>query len=318
MKLPNATYANDKLSPDVEGTYQIPDFIWAMYHEAKHASASVMTGGQLDRGVWCECVGEGKPSAPSADLTCDHALRQAMFAGAACLYHQISLNVLSPSALIFTINGSVVRFFLMAASFNRDSGPSRGEQGNADDVSETVLWPWHITCQQLDTQWNLQNLQDCFRLHGLSVVLERQTETRRKIFNNKWSSIGLTNQALARWWIVKAKKTVPATGSKLSETPTPTPNYVSETSIEDNRSEGPSENLRHEGRYSLRPRLGSGSAPAYEAWEMHAIDAGTASIPFAEGSSRRITGLRKVKRAILGLFCLCFRCYHKDLDEFHM
>jgi hypothetical protein len=320
IKLANALYANNELPRAVEGVYQTPDFLWAIYHEDIDENSSILQKGQLDRGVWCECVGEGKPAQDRKSF--QHALCQAIIAGAASLYHQLSIDVDCPTTLLFTLNGPVVKFFVLRASCTPPSNLRKGKHhavGTLDRTLRVVTHPWHLECQPLDIQWDLQDLQHCFRMHAFSVLLEETTAKRLEFFDNKWVERNKTNRAPHIWWLLpkKSKSTASPT-----DTPSVAPHSIPSGDISDlnfstlslSQQSSRHDDAGEEGQlasqdlgdmelYSMSPQLGVGAA---EEWEMHSISSANEPDRNLQRQTSRITGFRKIKLGLSGFLDSCF------------
>jgi hypothetical protein len=185
MKLPDASvYGATQLPPIFLGSYQTPDYVWATKHSKDSDHATI--GHKADSATWSECIGEGKPVRAEDFPDQDHAVRQVMMAGAAALYHQISLTEARPEILLFTINFNIVRFFVMTAS--------REEEERK----------WSIVCRMVDNlRLDLKDLMDCIRFRCLTRALRSGNEAFRARFMQLWP---LAERRPETWWVINKGK----------------------------------------------------------------------------------------------------------------
>jgi len=193
MKLPDAGVYGNGLPRYLKGRYQTPDYVWATTHDQPNDYATI--GWQSDSAAWTECSGEGKPVDDADYPGDDHAVRQVMMAGAAGLYHQISLLEHQPKILLFTMNLNIVRFFVMTAT-----------------PMEEVEDKWSLVCQQVaDVVLDLTDLMDCIRVRCFTRALHESDDVYRNHFNTLWGVSDLRTC----WWLHGEKA-----GSYHSDMPT--------------------------------------------------------------------------------------------------
>jgi uncharacterized membrane protein YgcG len=180
-RLPNGIFANTRGTLPHRGFCQRPDFAWWIHH---HYQAPAWSVSPIAK-VWCEVVGEGKPTPVPQTGTNDHALNQVMMAASACIYYQISLGKQDPSVLTFTLNEEKVRFF---------------------SVSGTVEWcpdgtnSWRINYRHIsDRDLDLSILGDGIKFHTLSKVLRERNDESIQELNNLWTAA--QGRERVRWWI---------------------------------------------------------------------------------------------------------------------
>jgi hypothetical protein len=183
MKLPDASvYGATQLPATLHGSYQGPDYVWVTKHNEDSDHATI--GHTTDSATWSECIGEGKPVNPEDFPVQDHAVRQVMMAGAAALYHQISLAKADPEILLFTINLDIVRFFVMTARW-QDEGK------------------WLIVCRRVeDLRLDLKELMDCIRFRCLTRALQSRNDGFRAGFMELWQRV----QRPVTWWLINKPK----------------------------------------------------------------------------------------------------------------
>jgi hypothetical protein len=134
--------------------------------------------------VWCDVVGEGKPTqVPNAGAN-NHLL---VMAASACIYCQIALGKLDPEVLAFTLNQEKVRFFWV--------------RGWAD-LCENGTFKWTINyCQIWEMDLDLSILGDAIKMRTLTKVLrERNPESLHEV-NNLWMRKMAQGSEIVWWWI---------------------------------------------------------------------------------------------------------------------
>ena len=144
LKLPNGVFAGELLPENLQGSNQVPDYLWPVYHEFLGEEWSVASGSSH---LWCDCVGEGKPTDVPLDDENDHALNQVIMSAVACIYFQISLGKLDPQVLAFTLNKTIVRFFIVV-------GEKKIDRQGKESWGENY---YHVEDRDLD----LMNIRDC-------------------------------------------------------------------------------------------------------------------------------------------------------------
>jgi hypothetical protein len=114
LKLANGVFARKNgLPSDVVGEFQRPDYLWPVRHTYEGDCWSVGLSNTLR--IWCDCVGEGKPTKVPEENENDHALNQVVMSAVSCIYFQISLDRSNPQVLAFTLNRNMIRFFVVTA-----------------------------------------------------------------------------------------------------------------------------------------------------------------------------------------------------------
>jgi hypothetical protein len=197
MKLANGIYGT--ILPDqLRGRYQMPDFVWSITHQLDGECNTVAISPMK---AWCPCAGEGKP-----DETEAAALNQVMMAGAACAYHQISVGEAEPRVLLFTINMTSVRFFLMTATTK--------PQSNLDNPK------WSLNCRPMDFELDLCNLRDCFQLRAFTRALAHRNDLVSQHMHALLSQRG-SNQ-VTTWWIEPKNTSTVSVGDLSCHDLTPT------------------------------------------------------------------------------------------------
>lgn len=212
MKLANGLYTGNSLPDELCGSFQKPDFVWATQHQISDDFCTV----SLDGYSWCECVGEGKPLSASDN----HSLRQCIMAGAACLYHQISLHETSPQMLIFAINGPTVEFLQMRAEpagfqTNPDLGNTLVTTMDQPVLAGGFPRQWKLIYTPVsDFSIDLQKFEGCLQFRGLTSALIAKDALFHEHVTSLWRD--MEGQTIDRWWVSRQKNTAPSLSQSRS------------------------------------------------------------------------------------------------------
>jgi hypothetical protein len=140
--------------------------------------------------MWSNCVGEGKPFFINRNN--DHALNQVIEAAAACLYLQIFSGKRDPLVLAFTLNGALVRFFVVHGVKETSSG---------DD--NWAIEYYHLLNGNLD----LGAISDCIYFRGLTKVMRERSEEKLDEFTHlKIEHYGRGDPEVI-WWLIPGGRT---------------------------------------------------------------------------------------------------------------
>jgi uncharacterized membrane protein YgcG len=119
----------------------------------------------------------------------DPGLNQVMISAASSIYHQISLGKANPLVLAFTINQTIIRFFVVV--------------GEKRSLAEGEFWGiiyFHVKDRDLD----LSITGDAVRCLTLAKVLRERNETKLQEFSqlrNARVEEGL--EKMKKWWVEK-------------------------------------------------------------------------------------------------------------------
>jgi hypothetical protein len=183
MRLPNSIFAQTAGVLPRKGLFQKPDFAWHIPH-AYQGSAWSVSPTEM---VWCEVVGEGKPTHLPNIGANDHSLNQVVMAASACIYYQIALGKQDPEVLAFTLNEEKVRFFWVMGQ---------------EDVGENRAARWTINyCHIRNQDLDLSILGDVIKIHTLTKVLRDKIQESLLELNDLWVRKMAQGSEVVQWWI---------------------------------------------------------------------------------------------------------------------
>jgi hypothetical protein len=207
LKLPNGIFAGHDLPAKFKGSCQKPDFLWPIYHDSLGPdwTLSSTTGVRL----WSDCIGEGKPFQVPEDGN-DHSLNQVIISATASIYHQIALSRERPRVLAFTLNQTIIRFFIVTGERKEKVEGDEVEGDEGDDIWEVKYF--HVNDRDLD----LSIAGDCVRSLTLGTVLGEQSRQKLDEFNmlrRKKEELGLQ---MKKWWV---ENKIPKRSKQQAEAP---------------------------------------------------------------------------------------------------
>jgi hypothetical protein len=206
LKLPNGVFAGNTLPTNLEGANQKPDFLWPIHHTFMGTQWSLAS--TTTKRMWSYCIGEGKPLEVPEEGSNDHALNQVVMSATASIYHQIAMKRENPRVLVFTLNKSLIRFFIVI-----------GERKiNTEDLWDVKYF--HVIDRNLD----LSISGDCVRAKTLAKVLKSTKNEREIEFGELVQNMGSSEMTV--WWVEAKKRNQPTTdkGGKGSLDGAPDPN----------------------------------------------------------------------------------------------